>query len=114
MEATSNEKPNPAKDDLPSLQEETQCELMPSPLEEQEESSRDLYLDMEPLQSIANGKSIRVPRNPHFTRKDVVLAFQTAFELTGGVPRLAIWANDNYTEFTKLYARLLPSQASSA
>ena len=41
-------------------------------------------------------------------------SFQSAFELIGGVPRLAIWANENETEFFKLYSRLLPSQASSA
>lgn len=114
MDNTDSERPLASTDALPSLPEETVSELLP-PIEEQpEESSKVLYLDMEPLTAIANGRAIRVPKNPHFTRKDVVLAFQTAFELVGGVPRLAIWANDNYTEFTKLYARLLPSQASSA
>jgi hypothetical protein len=66
------------------------------------------------LQALQAGQTIRIPKNPHFTRKDVVQAFQTAFELVGGVPRLAIWANENYTDFVKLYARLLPSQASSS
>jgi hypothetical protein len=49
-----------------------------------------------------------------FSRKDVVRAFQRAFELIGGIPRLALWAHDNPTDFYKLYARLLPSQASPA
>lgn len=79
-----------------------------------EEEHKDLYLDMAPLQHIANGKTVRVPRNPHFSRKDVVQSFQSAFELIGGVPRLALWANDNQSDFYKLYARLLPSQASSS
>ena len=79
-----------------------------------EEHSHDMWLDMEPLNRIASGKSIRVPKNPHFTRKDVVNAFQSAFELIGGVPRLALWGNANETDFYKLYSRLLPSQASSA
>jgi len=79
-----------------------------------EPDTKDLFLDMEPLRHIADGKAVRVPKNPHFTRKDVVNSFQQAFDLVGGVPRLALWANENYTEFAKLYARLLPSQASSA
>ena len=92
-------------------------ENLPSkpPLEgELEEEQQTLYLNMEPLQRIADGKAIRVPKNPHFSRKDVVSAFQSSFELVGGIPRLALWANDNYSEFAKLYARLLPSQASSS
>lgn len=79
-----------------------------------EEYMHDVCLNMEPLSRIADGKTVRVPRNPHFTRKDVVQAFQSAFELIGGVPRLALWGHENQTEFYKLYARLLPSQASSA
>ena len=73
-----------------------------------------LKLDMSPITSLKDGKQIRIPKNPNFSRKDVVNAFQSAFELVGGVPRLAIWADSNYTEFTKLYARLLPSQSNSA
>ena len=42
-----------------------------------------LYMDMEPLHHIANGKTIRVPKNPSFTRKDVVDAFSSAFQLIG-------------------------------
>jgi len=49
-----------------------------------------------------------------FSRKEVVKAFQRAFDLIGGIPRLALWAHENPTEFFKLYARLLPSQASPA
>jgi len=60
------------------------------------------------------GTTMRVPRNNDFTRKDVVQAFSNAFELIGGVPRLALWAHENETDFYKLYSRLLPSQASSA
>ena len=41
-------------------------------------------------------------------------AFDNAFHLIGGVPRLAIWADDNPKEFFKLYAKLLPSQSSSS
>lgn len=44
------------------------------------------------------------------TRKQVEEAFLEAFELVGGVPRLAMWANDpeHYGEFLKLYAKFMP------
>ena len=86
---------------------ELQDEILEVPMQ-------DMFLNMEPLSHIANGNTVRIPKNPHFSRRDVVQSFQTAFELMGGVPRLAIWANSHETEFFKLYARLLPSQASSA
>lgn len=43
-------------------------------------------------------------------RKKVEQAFHTAFEIIGGVPRFALWADSNPTEFYKLYARLLPQE----
>ena len=49
----------------------------------------------------------------HLRRIDVVQAFHTAFQMIGGVPRLALWADANPTEFYKLYGRLLPSAAQS-
>jgi len=49
----------------------------------------------------------------HLRRVDVVNAFHTAFEMIGGIPRLALWADANPTEFYKLYGRLLPSQSSA-
>lgn len=58
-----------------------------------------------------NGVSrISVPRE--LKRQRVVNAFQDAFELIGGVPRLALWADTHPTDFFKLYARLLPVEAS--
>lgn len=45
-------------------------------------------------------------------RADVVSAFHMAFQMIGGVPRLALWADSNPAEFYKLYGRLLPSSAS--
>jgi hypothetical protein len=52
-----------------------------------------------------------IPRS--ISRKNVENAFHTAFELVGGTPRLAIWANDNPTDFYKLYSRMLPQQMDS-
>ena len=58
---------------------------------------------------------LRIPRNnSNLSRAAVVNAFVNAFELIGGVPRLALWAHSHPTDFYKLYSRLLPSQASSA
>ena len=57
---------------------------------------------------------LAIPSNREFNRKQVVTAFSNAFELIGGVPRLALWADANPSDFFKLYSRLLPSQSSSA
>jgi len=47
------------------------------------------------------------------TRAQVIEAFQNSFELIGGVPRLAIWADANAGDFFKLYGRLLPASSTS-
>jgi hypothetical protein len=52
---------------------------------------------------------INVPKNDRFSRADVVRAFNSAFEMIGGVPRLALWAHENEGDFFKLYSKLLPS-----
>jgi|SRR3990172_8449200 len=44
-----------------------------------------------------------------FSRNDVVNAFARAFEMIGGVQRLAIWADANPDKFYPLYSRLLPA-----
>lgn len=52
-------------------------------------------------------------KNPRkINRAEVEAGFLEAFELVGGVTRLAIWANNekNYGEFLKLYSRLLPKE----
>jgi len=54
-------------------------------------------------------KRLALPRE--LNRRQVVNSFMDAFHLIGGVPRLAYWADSHPTEFYKLYARLLPSQA---
>lgn len=55
-----------------------------------------------------NGVSrISIPRT--LDRNYIKNGFMDAFELVGGVPRLAHWADRNYGDFIKLYARMLPS-----
>ena len=43
-------------------------------------------------------------------REEVANAFLTSFELVGGTPRLALWADANYGEFVKIFGRLLPKE----
>ena len=66
----------------------------------------------ETLNGIANAdtKSISIPRSPYLKKERVLNAFHDAFELTGGIPRLALWADANPTEFYRLYAKMLPRQ----
>ena len=91
--------------------------------EAEEEDAERVYEDTQPYSEVAeeckeltalatsgNGVSrISVPRE--LQRKRVVNAFQDAFELIGGVPRLAHWADQSPSAFYKLYARLLPTTA---
>lgn len=66
----------------------------------------------ETLNGIANAetKSISIPRSPYLKKERVLNAFHDAFELTGGIPRLALWADANPTEFYRLYSKMLPRQ----
>jgi hypothetical protein len=42
--------------------------------------------------------------------RSVRLQFQHAFELIGGIPRLAMWAHQNPDKFFALYSKLIPAQ----
>ena len=54
-----------------------------------------------------------VPRLPAWTRsRNVRDQFQFAFELIGGIPRLAHWAHANPDKFFQLYSKLIPAQVS--
>ncbi len=51
----------------------------------------------------------RAPQLPSFARtRNVKEQFQHAFELIGGIPRLAYWAHTNPDKFYNLYGRLIP------
>ena len=56
------------------------------------------------------GHQVTVDRTPDLKRTQIVNAFTDAFTLIGGVPRFAIWADENQTEFYKLWAKLAPRQ----
>lgn len=73
--------------------------------------SKDEYESMDnTFQELASsGKNLtRLPQKK-FDRDRIVEAFQEAFELVGGVPRLALYAHNNYGEFLKIYGKLLPA-----
>lgn len=53
------------------------------------------------------------PQLPAYTRtRNVRAQFQHAFELIGGIPRLAFWAHQNPDKFFSLYSKLIPAQVS--
>lgn len=58
-----------------------------------------------------NQKVTRITKR-EFAKQKVMDAFHDAFDLIGGVPRLAYWAHQNPTEFFKLYGKMLPAGAS--
>lgn len=45
---------------------------------------------------------------PAEKRTKVGDAFQEVFELVGGVPRLALFADQNYADFLRHYAKMIP------
>jgi len=65
-----------------------------------------------PLVQVANSPFAKLNRSTTgFGRAEIVNAFNTAFQMIGGVSRLAIWADRNPGEFYKLYGKLLPSSS---
>lgn len=55
-------------------------------------------------------------RPRQYSRQEAEQAFHEVFDLVGGVPRLALWANnpENYGEFLKLYSKLMPKEQMKA
>ena len=43
------------------------------------------------------------------SRADIKDQFEQVFELIGGVPRLALWADENPTQFYSLFSKLIPA-----
>ena len=55
------------------------------------------------------------PKLPSYCKtRNVRLQFQHAFELIGGIPRLAHWAHQNPDKFFNLYSKLIPAQVTGA
>lgn len=53
-------------------------------------------------------KVLKFSRASKVTRQDVVNAFTNAFQMIGGVDRLAVWADANPGDFFKIFGKLLP------
>jgi hypothetical protein len=53
--------------------------------------------------------TIRTPKRQRVTRETIVEQFNEVFQLIGGVPRLALWADQNPTQYYQLYSKLLPA-----
>ena len=90
----------------------THLESLPMTITKDEDGNTNVDMDQVfEVMSNAHQRRLTIPRSSAFSRKQIVGAFHDAFELIGGVPRLAAWAHTHPTEFYKLYARLLPNQA---
>lgn len=78
------------------------------------------YLEQQALEAKLNdiaevpktNKVLKFTRATKVTRQDVVNAFTNAFQMIGGVDRLALWADQNPGEFYKLFGKLMPPAAS--
>ena len=78
---------------------------------EQELMSDDEFNDtLRKLSRKDTPKHISIPRS--VSRARLEQAFLNAFEMIGGQTRLALWANDNPNEFSKLVGRLFPQAIS--
>lgn len=72
-----------------------------------EKYSEELDILLSDEAKLAKGLN-RLPSNKE-RKQRFLSAINEAFELVGGVPRLAIWADRNYGQFIKLVGRTLPS-----
>ena len=69
-----------------------------------------LNLNLVQREKMLSGSDGNLRRMP--SRKEVELNLLEAFDLIGGVPRMAVWANreENYGEFLKLWVKLAPKE----
>lgn len=66
-------------------------------------------LDLSPEATALIDYTIRNPKRQKFTRESIAEQFGETFALIGGVPRLALWADQNPGQFFNLYSKLLPA-----
>ncbi len=72
--------------------------------------SREEFGQMGEVFSELAAKSANITRLPKraFDRQRVLQALDECYELIGGVPRMAMWAHANPTEFYKLWGKTIP------
>ena len=96
---------------------------MPEEIKIVETMSTEQYEAQQALESTLNdiatastkyggGKLLKFTRSTKVTRADVVESFTNAFQMIGGVDRLALWADQNPGDFYKLFGKLMPPAAS--
>jgi hypothetical protein len=68
--------------------------------------------EFEPVVAVGRALPYRPQVERIYSRKQVEQALLQAFELTGGITRLALWANqeENYSDYLKLLMKLLPRE----
>jgi hypothetical protein len=59
---------------------------------------------------VADHRLQKSGKRPALRREKIARAYDDAFELIGGVPRLALWAHEDPKEFYKLHAKLIPTE----
>lgn len=64
------------------------------------------------MRTLSEQTSITIPRRANRRKAQVVDALNDAFELIGGTPRLAIWADTNPSEFYRIWSKLCPKDIS--
>jgi hypothetical protein len=55
--------------------------------------------------------AVKSAKRKPLKREKIAQAYDDAFELIGGVPRLALFAHEDPKEFYKLHARLIPAES---
>lgn len=75
------------------------------------EEALDLNLTERQVRMATSGRA----RKADYSRKELEQSMLEVFDLVGGVPRLAFWANkpENYGEFLKIVSKLLPKEAAN-
>lgn len=69
------------------------------------------FIPAEQWQQLENRqKGIEKVARVRVERERVAQSVVNVFEGIGGEERMRVWADANYTEFMKIYAKLLPSQ----
>lgn len=76
------------------------------------EYSDQLMTQLSPEARVAQ-KMNRIPKK-FAQRERIMQAMAEAFEIVGGVPRLALWADKNYGEFAKLMGKQVPGLVQNA
>lgn len=88
------------------MEDMTDYESYAEPITEVSSALRDEENMDRQLTILANTRRpVRIP-SKGATKEDIRNAFNTAFELIGGVPRLALWANENPDKFYAIFSKL--------